>query len=41
MPVSICTQEEFLIELKLNGFWGGFVVTHGLEKNFHMGGEVK
>ena len=22
MPVSICTQKEFLIESKLNGFWG-------------------
>ena len=21
-PVSICTQKEFLIESKLNGFWG-------------------
>ena len=30
MPVSICTQKEFLIESKLNGFWGGFVVTLGL-----------
>ena len=40
MPVSICTQKKFLIELKLNGFWGDFVVTLGL-RNFHMGGEVK
>ena len=31
MPVSICTQKEFLIETKLNGFWGVFVVTLGLE----------
>ena len=30
MPVSICTQKEFLIESKLNEFWGGFVVTLGL-----------
>ena len=22
MPASICTQKEFLIESKLNGFWG-------------------
>ena len=22
MPVSICTQKEFLIESKFNGFWG-------------------
>ena len=35
MPVSICTQKEFLIESKLNEFWGGFVVTLGL-RNFHM-----
>ena len=37
--MSICTQKEFLIESKLNGFWGGFVVTLGV-RNFHMGGEV-
>ena len=30
MPVSICTQKEFLIESKLNGFWRGFVVALGL-----------
>ena len=32
MPVSIYTQEEFLLESKLNGFFlgGGFVVTLGL-----------
>ena len=30
MPVSICTQKEFLIESKLNGILGGFVVTLGL-----------
>ena len=40
MPVSVCTQKKFLIESKLNGFWGVFIVTLGL-RNFHMGGEVK
>ena len=25
MAVSICTQKEFLIESKLNGFFGGFI----------------
>ena len=40
MPVSICTQKTFLIESKLNGFLGIFVVTLGL-RNFHMRGEVK
>ena len=40
MPLSTCNQKEFLIESKLNGFFGSFVVTLGL-RNFHMGGEVK
>ena len=40
MLVSVCTQKKFLIESKLNGFWGVFIVTLGL-RNFHMGGEVK
>ena len=26
MPVSVCTQKEFLIESKLNGFWGVLLV---------------
>ena len=39
MPVSICTQKEFLIESKLNGFVG--VLLLHLDLNFHMGGEVK
>ena len=40
MPVSICTQKEFLSESTLNVFFLDFSVTFGLG-NFHMGGEVK
>ena len=36
MPLTLCTQKEFLIEL--NGFWLFF--TFGL-RNFHRGGEAK
>ena len=31
MPVSICTQKEFLIESKLNGFWGVLLLLLDLE----------
>ena len=40
MPLTLCTQKEFLIESKLNGFWFFFSITFGLW-NFHRGGEVK
>ena len=31
MPVSVCTQKEFLIESKLNGFWGVLLLLLDLE----------
>ena len=40
MPVTLCTQKEFLIESKLSGFFLGSAVTFGLG-NFHRGGEVR
>ena len=40
MPSSTCNQKDILIESKLNGILGGFVVSLGF-RNFHMGGEVK
>ena len=36
MPLATCNQEEFLVESKLNGFWGGVSVTFGL-RNFGRG----
>ena len=38
MPLTTCTQKEFLIESKLNGFWGVFLLHLHLE--FFIG-EVK
>ena len=31
MPVTLCTQKEFLIESKLNGFWGVLLLLLNLE----------
>ena len=31
MAVTMCTQKEFLIESKLNGFWGVFLLHLDLE----------
>ena len=31
MPLTTCNQMEFLIELKLNGFLGGFLLHLDLE----------
>ena len=31
MPLSMCNQKEFLIESKLNGFLGGFLLHFDLE----------
>ena len=31
MPVSICPQKEFLIESKLNGFWGVLLLLLDIE----------
>ena len=40
MPLSTCNQKEFLIESKLNGFWGVLLLLWD-SRNFHMGGEAK
>ena len=31
MRVTTCKQKDFLIELKLNGFWGDFLLYLDLE----------
>ena len=31
MPLTTCNQNELLIESKLNGFWGGFLLHLDLE----------
>ena len=31
MPVTTCIQKDFLIESKLNGFWGVFLLYLDLE----------
>ena len=42
MPLSTCNQNEFLIESKLNGFWGGFLLHLDLEIFIgEMGDDVK
>ena len=43
MPLTTCNQKEFLIELKLNGFLGGFLSHLVGLGNFHgeRGDEVK
>ena len=42
MPLAVCNQKEFLIESKLNGFLGGFLLHLDLEIFIgERGGEVK
>ena len=41
MPLTMCDQNEFLIESKLNGFFGGFLLHLVGLRNFHRGDEVK
>ena len=35
MPLTMCNQKEFLIESKLNGFLGGFLLHLVGLRNFH------
>ena len=37
MPVTTCNQKEFLVESKLNGFFGGFLLHLVVLRNFHRG----
>ena len=37
MPLTMCKQKEFLIESKLNGFLGGFLLHLVGLRSFHKG----